>query len=151
MGARVVRIDAIRVVNYEWPFADVEVECGKGTYIRSIARDLGAILGCRGLVQTLRRTRVGPFTTEQGVSLDIDPANVKLLPVSLATTGMPRLQLSEGESRRLTNGQPLKVGEPWCRMSPNQPIAVVNAGGELIAIARPHNGGTLRPDVVLGR
>src|SRR5262245_30326921 len=58
-AARTVRIDDIRVKNYEWPFLDVEVDCGKGTYIRSIARDLGAALGCGGLVLTLRRTRVG--------------------------------------------------------------------------------------------
>ena len=54
---RAVRIDAIRVTGYEWPYLDVEVDCGKGTYIRSIARDLGAALGCGGLVQTLRRTK----------------------------------------------------------------------------------------------
>ena len=46
-GRARVRIDAIRVTGYEWPFLDVEVDCGKGTYIRSIARDLGAKLGCR--------------------------------------------------------------------------------------------------------
>src|SRR4051812_3738752 len=54
LAARPVRIDAIRVTGYEWPYLDVEVDCGKGTYIRSIARDLGAALGCGGLVQTLR-------------------------------------------------------------------------------------------------
>src|SRR4051812_48814027 len=60
LAARTVRIDAIRVRAYEWPFLDVEIDCGKGTYIRSIARDLGAKLGCGGMVETLRRTRVGP-------------------------------------------------------------------------------------------
>src|SRR4029079_12169021 len=64
LAARTVRIDAIRVTGYDWPWLNVEVDCGKGTYIRSIARDLGAKLDCGGLVQTLRRTRVGPFTAE---------------------------------------------------------------------------------------
>src|SRR5262245_4373344 len=49
LAARTVRIDAIRVIAYEWPFLEVEVDCGKGTYIRSIARDLGAALGCGGM------------------------------------------------------------------------------------------------------
>src|SRR5262245_31993777 len=49
---RPVRIDVVRLLGYEWPFADVEVDCGKGTYIRSIARDLGANLGCGGMVET---------------------------------------------------------------------------------------------------
>lgn len=68
---RPVRIDAVRLLGYEWPFVEVEVDCGKGTYIRSIARDLGAKLGVGGLVATLRRTRVGPFTADQGIGLDI--------------------------------------------------------------------------------
>ena len=91
-----MRIDAIRVIGYEWPFLDVEVDCGKGTYIRSIARDLGAKLGCGGLVQTLRRTRVGPFTAEQGIGLDADPASVKLLPMAAAVAGMPQVRLERG-------------------------------------------------------
>lgn len=68
---RPVRIDAVRLLDYEWPFVEVEVDCGKGTYIRSIARDLGAKLGCGGLVATLRRTRVGPFTAEQAIGLEL--------------------------------------------------------------------------------
>ncbi len=79
---RLVRIDAVRLLGYEWPFLEVEVDCGKGTYIRSIARDLGATLGVGGLVATLRRTRVGPFTAEQGIGLDIgwQEAQTRLLP-----------------------------------------------------------------------
>lgn len=68
---RPVRIDAVRLLGYEWPFVEVEVDCGKGTYIRSIARDLGAKLGVGGLVATLRRTRVGPFHVEQGIGLEL--------------------------------------------------------------------------------
>ena len=77
---------------YEWPFLDVEIDCGKGTYIRSIARDLGAKLGCGGLVETLRRTRVGPFTAEQGIGVDVPPevGREQLLPISvLDTSGRP--------------------------------------------------------------
>ncbi|HJZ54556.1 MAG TPA: tRNA pseudouridine(55) synthase TruB, partial [Gemmataceae bacterium] len=48
LAARTVRIGAIRVLGYEWPWLDVEIDCGKGTYIRSIARDLGTKLGCGG-------------------------------------------------------------------------------------------------------
>ena len=80
---RPVRVDAIAVLGYEWPWLDLRIDCGKGTYIRSIARDLGAILGVGGLVQTLRRTRVGPFSAEQGIKLDAQAsaAHAALLPV----------------------------------------------------------------------
>jgi tRNA pseudouridine55 synthase len=72
LSARPVRVDAVRVLGYAWPVLDVEIDCGKGTYVRSIARDLGRALGCGGLVETLRRTRVGPFTAEQGIGPDAD-------------------------------------------------------------------------------
>lgn len=87
LAARPVRVDDIRLTAYEWPFAAVEIDCGKGTYVRSIARDLGAKLGVGGLVATLRRTRVGPFTAEMGVGVDADPSagRAKLLPPGVIT------------------------------------------------------------------
>src|SRR5688572_19173855 len=59
LAARRVRVDGIDLLRYDYPEADLEVRCGKGTYVRSLARDLGERLGCGGLVQVLRRTRVG--------------------------------------------------------------------------------------------
>ena len=70
---RLVRVDAIELIGYEWPWLDLRIDCGKGTYIRSIARDLGALFGVGGLVQTLRRTRVGCFKVEQGIGVDAAP------------------------------------------------------------------------------
>ncbi len=61
MPPRHVRIDRLAVREYAWPLVEIEVECGKGTYIRSIARDLGSRLGTGGHCAWLRRTRVGPF------------------------------------------------------------------------------------------
>ncbi|MEM6332164.1 MAG: tRNA pseudouridine(55) synthase TruB [Planctomycetota bacterium] len=58
---RTVRIDAIELVRYDWPIAELAVTCGKGVYIRSLARDLGESLGTGGHLAALRRTRVGPF------------------------------------------------------------------------------------------
>lgn len=85
LSPRTVRIDAIVIDQYDWPWLDLTITCGKGTYIRSIARDLGAALGTGGLVQTLRRTRVGPFTAADALTLpaNADDALKKLLPASL--------------------------------------------------------------------
>jgi len=146
LAARRVRIDAIRLVGYEWPFADVEVDCGKGTYIRSIARDAGECLGVGGMVQTLRRTRVGPFTAEQGVSIDADPGHVKLLPMSLAVAGMPRVVVEPEIVARLRHGQrvrfELPVGEAI------RPIAVFQPDGEFVGTVLPHESGTIKADVL---
>lgn len=79
---RPVRVDAIRLIGYQWPHLDLEIDCGKGTYIRSIARDLGEALGCGGMVQTLRRTRIGEFTIQGSIGLDSTAAvaHSRLLP-----------------------------------------------------------------------
>ncbi|MFO0824412.1 MAG: tRNA pseudouridine(55) synthase TruB [Gemmataceae bacterium] len=138
LAACPVRIDAIRLVNYEWPFADVEVDCGKGTYIRSIARDVGAKLGVGGMVQTLRRTRVGPFTAEQGIGLDGGAADVKLLPMSLAVERLPQVRLQPDAARWLCQGQ-------WIHCAGDHgEVAVFDEQGELIAIGL-REAGWLKP------
>lgn len=147
LAARPVRIDAIRLNAYEWPFADVEVDCGKGTYIRSIARDAGAKLGCGGMVQTLRRTRVGPFAAEQGVSLDATPDEVraKLLPMTAAVTGMPRVELAADDVRRIRQGQ-------WLRADAGTKaaeLALCTVAGELVGVGLVERG-QIKPQVVFG-
>ena len=67
---KMIRIDGIDLVSYQSPNAEMEVRCGKGTYIRSIARDLGRVLGCGAYLSSLRRTRVGPFHESQALPID---------------------------------------------------------------------------------
>lgn len=64
LTSRPVRIDAIQVLGYAWPTLDLRITCGKGTYIRSIARDLGKALGTGGYLTALRRTASGRFTLD---------------------------------------------------------------------------------------
>src|SRR5207253_1778941 len=113
LAARRVRIDAIDVLRYEFPLLELEVRCGKGTYIRSLARDLGERLGCGGYIQTLRRTRVGCFDVAGALSLDADPATARrsLRPLALALSELPRRVLSEAEAARVRQGQPLALGQ----------------------------------------
>lgn len=70
LDPRPVRIDAIELVGYHWPIATVQIVCGKGTYIRSLARDLGHAIGGGGMLTALRRTRVGRFTLDGAIQLD---------------------------------------------------------------------------------
>ena len=62
-------MDRIEVLSYDWPLLGLRIDCGRGTYIRSIARDLGEVLGVGGYLTELRRTRVGAFTADTAVSL----------------------------------------------------------------------------------
>jgi tRNA pseudouridine55 synthase len=65
---RAVRIYNIELLDYEWPFVHLRIDCGRGTYIRAIARDLGERLGVGGHLTALCRTRIGPFTVTDAVS-----------------------------------------------------------------------------------
>lgn len=67
---RRVRIDWICVHKYEWPTIDFEMCCGRGTYVRSLIRDLGAKLGVGGCLETLERKSIGPFTIENAHTVD---------------------------------------------------------------------------------
>ena len=76
LPARPVEIHSIRVLDYAWPRLTLDVECGRGTYIRSLARDLGRVLGCGGMLMSLRRTKVGEFTIERATPLDSLPERI---------------------------------------------------------------------------
>lgn len=70
LAERTVRVDGIEVVEYEWPRLRLKIDCGRGTYIRAIARDLGKVLGVGGYLTELRRTRVGQFYIGGAVTLE---------------------------------------------------------------------------------
>ena len=74
---RPVHIDTIDLVSYQWPLLEIKIHCGKGTYIRSLARDIGVALGTGGHCATLRRTAVGPFSESVAIDLDKVPAPVR--------------------------------------------------------------------------
>jgi tRNA pseudouridine55 synthase len=67
---RIVHIESITPIDYVWPLLRLRVDCGRGTYIRSLARDLGEKLGTGGYLTELRRTRIGPFGIDSAVRLD---------------------------------------------------------------------------------
>lgn len=69
---RTVRNDAMEVLSYAWPLLSLRIVCGRGTYIRAVARDLGARWGCGAICQSLRRTRIGPFTMDRAMNLHTD-------------------------------------------------------------------------------
>ena len=70
LEARPVNVYAIDVVDYAWPRLCLRIDCGRGTYIRAIARDLGEALDVGGYLTELRRTRIGPYTAHDAVALD---------------------------------------------------------------------------------
>ena len=110
--SRPVRVDRFDLIASTDDTATFEVECGKGTYIRSLARDLAHVLGACGYVSVLRRTRVGPFTQKQSITLDeleqmCDRARVTeaLLSVTTALDDIPVLAVTEHDAVDLKHGR----------------------------------------------
>ena len=116
LEARPVLIHALRLVETTADTATFEAECGKGTYVRALARDFGRLLGCYGHIAALRRTRVGPFSEDHAVSPDTlqeaggegspyDNADGALLSVEAGLTELPSIALSGHDAGRLARGQ----------------------------------------------
>lgn len=70
LAPRPVEVRSITLLEYQWPRAMLDIVCGKGTYIRSLGRDIGGALGAGGMLLSLRRTQVGPFGIDRAVRLD---------------------------------------------------------------------------------
>lgn len=114
LEARPVVIDELRLIDVpDDATAVFEARCGKGTYVRAIARDLGRALGCRGHVIALRRTRVGPFSEENAVALDeIEDAaeagedlTAFLQPVEVALGDILEVNVSPSDAADLAQGR----------------------------------------------
>lgn len=109
LAARPVRIDAIEVTSYAYPQFELNVVCGKGTYIRSLGRDLGEKLGSGAVMSQLRRIRVGAFAIEDAVTIErlrAEGVESHLRPLlSALPDDLPRLELESEGLRRLLQGQ----------------------------------------------
>jgi tRNA pseudouridine55 synthase len=76
LPARPIKVHALSLVKYSWPHATIDIHCGKGFYVRSLARELGTALGTGGHCQSIRRTAVGPFALEQARTLSELPDSI---------------------------------------------------------------------------
>jgi tRNA pseudouridine55 synthase len=137
LSSHSVQIYSIQILNYAYPHLELEVRCGKGTYIRSLARDVGERLGCGAFVQELRRTRIGPFPSEGALTVDADYETVRarLLPAEMAVAELPRVVLLDSERKRLEQGQAVALAESPQGIEKSKEVAVFDAAGRLAAVA----------------
>jgi len=146
---RPVTINSLELVHATRDEAVIEAECGKGTYVRAIARDLGRLLGCLGHVTALRRTRVGPFTEEDAATLDeldaegVDPFE-DLLTVEAGLADLACVVVDRDSAARLRRGQSLILRG---RDAPTEGIAYAACGGVPVAFGAVE-GGELVPSRV---
>jgi tRNA pseudouridine55 synthase len=114
---RPIHVYRLDLISAEPDAAVLEAECGKGAYVRAIARDLGRALGCYGHVIELRRTRVGPFSVDTGIPLDRLPDDADLmaravLPLQAGLSEIPILPVDRTGAATLRRGQKLLLRGP---------------------------------------
>lgn len=115
---RSVRIERLVLFAFDGAAARVVVECSKGTYVRTLAEDIGAALGCGAHLAALRRTRVGDLTLERAVTLaalEVMPAAVRrewLLPLDALLGDLPRIDLGDRQAALFAHGGQLDLGVP---------------------------------------
>jgi tRNA pseudouridine55 synthase len=147
--ARDVVIEAFDLLDFtpgDRAFCQVFVRCSKGTYIRSLAEDLGAVLGVGAHLTALRRTQAGPFDLSQAMTLDQVQAEgpelaSRLLPIDAGLQYLPHLSLAEPEIEKLLQGQRVNV----LNDTNSGIVRVARASGEFVGLARALEDGEIAP------
>jgi tRNA pseudouridine55 synthase len=142
---RPVTVHRIAARSYEYPRLTLEVDCGGGTYIRSLGRDLAESLGTRAVMSALVRTAIGKFgldTAQDPGILSKENISGRLLPMISAVDYMPRLELSAEEITQVRSGR--FIGNRFDGGDALE-LSAVDGDGKLVAILRPINGNFLRP------
>lgn len=154
LAPRTVRVGPMHLLGYEYPRVEVRLECGKGTYVRSLAVELGERLGCGAYVEALRRLRAGTLDLGRAVSIDQlarAAANGSvadcLVPVEEALAGIPRMVLDAASDRAFCHGNPVTIPSA---AATGTVAAVFDAAGSFRGIgAWDRERGVMAPRAVL--
>lgn len=147
IAARSVVIHRLELIERSSKDAAVfECECGKGTYVRALARDIGRDLGCLGHISALRRTEVWPFAEEDLVTLeeldaledDLDALDEMLLPTGAALESLPEIAVSNEQAKRIRSGNSVFLRGRDAIAYVDEAFAA--CGGELVAIGAVEKG-----------
>ena len=144
-GLRQVEIFQLDLLRFAAPDAELRIRCSKGTYIRTLAEDLGAALGAGAHLASLRRTASGTFRIEQASSLQRlaaltpEQRSARLLPLAALLDGLPRAELDAAAEARLRNGQVLEISGLHEGVH-----GVYGPGGAVVGLGRAERGGVLK-------
>ncbi len=112
MKSKKITIYNIEIIEYKWPILKIHVHCGTGTYIRSIAFDIGEKLGCGGYLNKLIRTRVRNFYIDTAFDINEISAE-KILPIKSVLPDFPKTELTEIQIEKIKNGQTIQAKNSW--------------------------------------
>ncbi len=145
LASKSVEVFRIELTEFHWPDFALEIECGTGTYIRSIGRDLGEILGCGAVMTALERTQIGLFSVDDAVTLDsltLETLPIKLLSPIQAVSNFRRYHGNTEELKMIGNGRSVSLDSDRLRGLADAPlpshgerIAIIGQNQQLAAIA----------------
>lgn len=147
LNPRPIWISELQLQDYEYPELTIEIECGSGTYVRSLGRDLAESLGTAAVMSALTRTAIGNFRIESASAIeDLSCENLpeRLLPATDALADLPRMVLSDAEITRVRRGQPIFNPGPSLPSVISPEVVALDAQGQLVAILGV-NASSLRP------
>ncbi len=143
ISPRPVTIYRMQLLEYDYPRLTVTIECGSGTYIRSIARDLGERLGCGGLMHRLERTRIGPYSLRDALAIETAVRGIDrhLQSPTTVFSDEARFVPTDDQLQRLRDGKPLTV----CGHAEDRMVAIDRKGRFLALLQRLPTGSQYRP------
>ena len=142
--ARSVEIHSIHITKHELPDLTLDVQCGRGVYMRSLAHDLGEVLGCGGHVTDLERKSCAGFSSESGVTLeDLETASQEpdgwqsfLHPVDWVVRDYKTVNVGPAAERFIRNGQMVNLGAPNIDATYLEQFRAYNSAGQFLALVR---------------
>jgi tRNA pseudouridine55 synthase len=150
LTARPVTIHRLSVASYTYPELELEIECGSGTYVRALGRDLAAVLGTTAVMSALVRTAIGRFRVENAIAPDEFSAETlvcRMQPALDAVPDLPRVELGPAELIEIRHGRPIALFANVGSKPRNdaREWAAIDVAGQLVAILRERRAGQLWP------
>ena len=159
LAPRPVQIHRLELTEFKLPEFTLEIECGSGTYVRSLGRDMGERLGCGATMNILTRSSIGEFTLDNATTPDrLNPENIKSLiqPPITAVSHLPSFQINEQQKQRVYDGRPITTGiiSDFTANSSSaeeslQRLVLTDSNAQLAAVSSYNPiDGTAKPDLV---
>jgi tRNA pseudouridine55 synthase len=143
LAPRPVTVHSLTILEYQYPQLLLDINCGGGTYVRTLGRELAERVGTGAVMSALERTAIGPFHVSQAI--DPDALQTEMIAESLsspqtALAALPTIIVDEQQQKRLANGLTIETAET----ATAEEIAAIDSTGRLVAILAPH-ANVLRP------
>ncbi|MDR1958090.1 MAG: tRNA pseudouridine(55) synthase TruB [Planctomycetaceae bacterium] len=152
LSPREIEVFQIEILEYRYPKLMLGIECGSGTYIRSLGRDIAGSLNTGAVMTALTRNRIGPFTLENAVTPDFLEGTEQhnwtqsLLPMETAVRHLPKIELDEKTAAKVRNGQKIPLS---MELSQWNLLAAFSPSERLVSLLEPYGSGLFKAKINL--